>query len=170
MDPIGSFTGSQDEAAFYHVPVLIEAEGGKLVPLLLDAIAAGEAGDETSMRTALTNCSMTIVQMGAIMPKLYPNIDAHYFYHDIRPFLAGGKGMEEKGLPKGMVFKLSDGSERCVKCVGGSAVQSALFPFIDYGLGVEHQPPKAGADESIFKVGFQCSSAINSRTYLQHRK
>jgi hypothetical protein len=46
--------------------------------------------------------------------------------------------MEEKGLLRGMVFQKSDDSEEAYKLVGGSASQSALFPFLDYALGVHH--------------------------------
>ncbi|KAJ3493226.1 hypothetical protein NLG97_g4861 [Lecanicillium saksenae] len=144
-----SFTGTRGEDAFYHVPVLVEAEGGPLIPLLLQAVAAVETNDIAFVRSALETTAKILNDMGAHLPKLYAVLDADMFYHQLRPFLPGGKGMEEKGLPRGIVFQKSDGSEVEVKCIGGSAAQSSLFPFLDHVLGVEHQ--EAQSRESVFK-------------------
>jgi len=64
---------------------------------------------------------------------------------------AGGKGAVDKGLPSGMVFQRSDGSEEAAQCIGGSAAQSSLFPFLDSVLGVKHDEPGDGK-ESVFQV------------------
>ncbi|KAK3057192.1 Indoleamine 2,3-dioxygenase [Extremus antarcticus] len=145
MEPLASFTGTRGEAAFYHVPVLVEWEGGCLMHLLIGAIGAVASGDRVTVVDALEESSRSIVRMGEQLSKMYANLDADAFYHELRPFFAGGKGMEEKGLHRGMVFQKSDGSEICCKLVGGSAVQSSLFPFIDCALGVEHN------DDALFK-------------------
>jgi hypothetical protein len=59
--------------------------------------------------------------------------------------------MEDKGLPDGMIFQKQDGTLQAVKCVGGSAAQSALFPLLDCMLGVKHATPTDGA-QSVFQV------------------
>lgn len=138
LDTIASFTGTRGEAGFYHLGVLVEYQGGHLVHLLIDAIRAASVDDRATVLQALDETSKAIVVMGNQFPKLHPVLDATFFYRDHRPFMAGGKGMEEKGLPRGMVFQKSDGSEEAHKLVGGSASQSALFPFLDYALGVHH--------------------------------
>ena len=138
LDTIASFTGTRGEAAFYHVPVLVEYHGGHLIHLLIDAIRAASAGERTTVLQAIKETSEAIVRMGDQLPKFHSTLDAKLFYHQHRPFMAGGKGMEEKGLPRGMVFQKSDGSEVAHKLVGGSASQSSLFPFLDYVLGVHH--------------------------------
>lgn len=150
METIASFTGTQGEAAFYHVPVLVEFEGGHLVHLLLDAVRAAADDSRGVVVKALNETTKSIIRMGEQLPKMYSVLDANFFYHVLRPFLAGGKGMEEKGLPRGMVFTKSDGSETERKLVGGSAAMSSLFPFLDYALGVIH------SNDSVFQVGLRC--------------
>ena len=60
--------------------------------------------------------------------------------------------MEEKGMPDGVIFHRADGSKVAAKCVGGSAAQSSLFPFIDAALGVRHQPLGKDEAETVFQV------------------
>ena len=105
LDTIASFTGTRGEAAFYHVPVLIEYYGGHLIHLLNDAIRAASDGERTKVIEALRETSEAIVRMGNQFPKFHGVLDAQSFYHQHRPFMAGGKGSEEKGLPRGMVFQ-----------------------------------------------------------------
>lgn len=152
LESVGSFTGTRGEDAFNQVPVLIEAEGGPLVPVLLDAVVAAQQGDLDVVRAALIRTTETIGRMKQHLPKLYSTLDAGMFYHELRPFLGGGKGMEEKGLPRGFVFQRRDGSEKVVKCIGGSAAQSSLFQYLDLVLGVEHESPSDNS-ESMFQVG-----------------
>lgn len=153
LSPLASFTGSPGESAFHHVPVLNEAEGGPLVSLLLDAIAAGQRNDARVVEEALIKSAHIIERMKQHLPKLYSTLDAGMFYHVLRPFLAGGKGMEEKGLPRGFVFQKRDGTEREVRCIGGSAAQSSLFQFLDSALGVVHgSSDDKGKTESLYQV------------------
>lgn len=147
---LASFTGTRSEDAFYHVPVLTEAEGGHLIPLLLETIQSAQSGNFGFVRSALETSAATFSKMGAHLPKLFSTLEANMFYHELRPFLAGGKGMEGKGLPRGMVFERCDGTQVEVKCIGGSAAQSSLFPFLDHVLGVEHEEAKL--KESVFRV------------------
>lgn len=145
LESLTSYTGTRGEDAFYHVPVLVEADGGPLIPLLLQAVEDGQRGDFAAVRSALEVATATFVRMGAHLPKMFGILDAHMFYHEIRPFFAGGKG-----LPRGMVFKKSDGTEVEAKYVGGSAAQGSLFPFLDQVLGVVHE--EAQSRDSVFQV------------------
>lgn len=153
MQTLANFTGTRGEAAFYHVPVLIEAEGGHLVHLLLDAMKEAQQGRPQVVVDALNETKASLVRMGAHLSKFYGTLEPHFFYHQLRPFLAGGNGMEEKGLPNGMILQRSDGSEKALKLVGGSAAQSSLFPFLDLALGVKHE------DRTVFDVGQICPQA-----------
>jgi indoleamine 2,3-dioxygenase len=148
---VGSFTGTRGEDAFYHVPVLIEAEAGPLVSSFLGALAAAQTNNFTQVIDVLIQAANTFVRMSVHLSKLYSTLDAHSFFHEVRPFISGSKGMEEKGLPCGMIFHMSNGSERAVKCVGGNAGQSSTFQFLDYVLGVKHQGAEDGK-ESFYEV------------------
>lgn len=151
METLASFTGTRGEAAFYHVPVLIEAEGGHLVHLLIDAMKEAQRGRSQAVINALQATQHALARMGAHLSKFYGVLDPQFFYDELRLFLAGGKGMEEKGLPDGMVLQRSDGSQEALKLVGGSAAQSSLFPFLDLALGVKHE------DRTVFDVGIHLS-------------
>jgi indoleamine 2,3-dioxygenase len=145
LKSFASFTGTRGEDAFYHVPVLIEAEGGPLIPLLLDAIAAAQKEDIAFVTEVLDQTAQTFIRMALHLPKMYPVLDAEMFFHKLRPFLSGGTGM---------VFQTSDKSKIATKCIGGSAAQSSLFQFLDYVLGVQHEGSNDG-QKSVFEVNLK---------------
>ena len=148
-----SFTMTRDEAVFYLVPVMVEAEGGKLVGLLLDAMGeAGQAGSSEKIVEVLQQTKETLSKMGSLIKLLHEQCDSKIFYQEVRPFFPGGKGMEEKGMPDGVVFHRSDGTHVSAKCVGGSAAQSSYFQFIDSALGVKHNPVGDSGGETVFHV------------------
>lgn len=151
---VGSFTGSRGEDAFYHVPVLVEAEGGPLIHLLLSAI---QNGDSESLISALVAAGVTLTRMTRHLPKLYPVLDADMFYNTLRPFLAGGKDLPPRG---GVVFQKSDGTEEVVACIGGSAAQSSLFQFLDVVLGTEHKAGP-GVQRTLFEVSHHPILTLN---------
>lgn len=162
LDVLASFTGTRGEAAFYLVPVLTEYEGGHLVCLLLSVLekialqqqqqqpqneAQRQEEDlDNLVITALNETTQALTRMAKHLSKLYALLSPQFFYHEHRPFMAGGKGMEDRGLSRGMVFVRADGSEMESKLAGGSAVQSSLFPFLDCALGVKH------VDSTMFAV------------------
>lgn len=153
LDCLVSFTGTRDEAVFYLVPVMVEAEGGRLVGLLLAAMKeAAHGGNVESIIRALEETGDTLPRMIALIKHLHKGCDAKLFYQKIRPFYPGAKGMEEKGMPDGVVFHRADGTKVSAKCVGGSAAQSSLFQFIDSALGVKHKPVGTDKGETVFQV------------------
>jgi indoleamine 2,3-dioxygenase len=162
LSSLASFTGSPGEDAFYHIPVLIEAEGGPLISLLLNAITASSRGDTTSVIATLQTSEATIARMMQHLPKMYARLDADEFYNQMRPFMAGGKGKLPRG---GMVFLRSDRSEYVAECIGGSAAQSSLFQFLDLVLGTEHKVA-AGSKETLFQVRSQIIVPYLSRHAL----
>ena len=149
-----SFTGTRDEDVFYLVPVMTEEMGGKLVKLLLDAMEAAWKDDDGPkvVVTALNETSRTLQRVAALMKILHEQCDPMVFYQRVRPFYPGAKGMELKGMPNGVLFERKDGNKVSVIAVGGSAAQSALFPFLDLCLGVQHGPLTGEKGETVFEV------------------
>ncbi|KAK2797344.1 hypothetical protein FQN49_008992, partial [Arthroderma sp. PD_2] len=153
-----TFTGSVDEQWFYLVSIAIEARGARSIPFMLQAIAAARANETREVTECLTKFAEVVDEVNLVLQKMYKHCDPHVFYHRIRPFLAGSKGMAE--LPRGILF--DDGSEhREYKHYrGGSNAQSSLIQFFDIVLGVEHRPtgetrqkansplPSSSSDES----------------------
>ena len=134
-----TFTGTRDEDAFNLVPVMVEARGGRLIKLLLDAIIADRAGEPVDLEAVLETCVSTFTDMAATLAVLHRECDPQFFYQQIRPMLGGSAGAEHKGLPTGVVLMRVDGSSVAVKCVGASAAQSSLFQFLDHMFGIKHE-------------------------------
>lgn len=153
LDCLVSFTGTRDEAVFYLVPIMVEAEGGRLVNLLLEAVEeAALGGDAECVLQVLEETKDTLPSMGALFKLLHAHCDPKVFYQQVRPFFPGAKGMEDKGMPDGVVFHRADGNKVGAKCVGGSAAQSSYFQFMDAALGVKHEPVGGGSGETVFEV------------------
>jgi indoleamine 2,3-dioxygenase len=152
LDCLVSFTGTRGEAVFYVVPIMVEAEGGQLVNLLLEALKKAVAGDAESVIRALEETKETLPRMGALIKLLHEHCDPKVFFDRVRPFFPGGKGMEEKGMPDGVVFHKSDRSKVSAKCVGGSAAQSSDFQFLDAAFGIKHGPVGNAKGATVFEV------------------
>ncbi|KPI42409.1 Indoleamine 2,3-dioxygenase [Cyphellophora attinorum] len=150
MDCLVSFTGTRDEAVFYLVPVMVEREVQGLVGHLVEVLEIiqpvnGESADGKTVGNVtqlLTELGKRLIKMQAHMKLLHQHCDPAIFYNQVRKYFAGGKGS------KGWIFELADGSEVARWCVGGSAAQSATFPFLDAVLGVKHD--KMGGEVSVF--------------------
>ncbi|EXJ65281.1 hypothetical protein A1O7_01622 [Cladophialophora yegresii CBS 114405] len=134
-----SFTGTRDEDAFNLVPVMVEAQGAKLVPAMLKAILDDRKGVAQDLFPVFDLCATTLSKMGDLLSVLHKNCDPTVFYQAIRPMLGGSAGAEERGLPNGVTLQRSNGLHETVQCVGGSAAQSTLFQFLDHMLGIRHE-------------------------------
>ena len=143
VDCIGNFTGTRDEAVFDLVSDAVEAAGGSLVGLFLEALADAEKGGTSAVMWKLCQAQHIFSQMAVALGKLYKQVDPKVFYQRIRPFLAGGGGLSD-----GMVFRRENGTVVKVKSVGGSAAQSSLFQYLDIVLGVVHQ----GSTKELLEV------------------
>lgn len=99
LDCLVSFTGTRSEAVFYLVPVLMEAIAGRLPGVLLEGLRqAVENEDSRLLVIALDETCRVLEGMQASFKLLHDQCDASVFYHQVRPFLPGAKGMEEKGM------------------------------------------------------------------------
>lgn len=138
VESCASFTGTLDEKAFALVPLLVEAEGGPMVAMLLEGLCAADRGDVGEVVGILKACLIKLVDMANLLQVLHVDCDPLAFYDRIRPFIAGSRGMESKGLPDGFIFELSNGQRVASKCVGASAGQTSLFQFLDHIFGINH--------------------------------
>ncbi|KIW16924.1 hypothetical protein PV08_04114 [Exophiala spinifera] len=163
-----TFTGTRDEDSFNLVPSMVEAESGRLIPLLLNALdlvhqhqvqqKQQQPGVFLHLLPVLEECTRTLTKMHEILSVLFDNCDPSVFHQDIRPMLAGSAAAEDKGLPAGVTFQCSDGSRVVAKCVGASAGQSAFFQFLDHMFGVQH--------ESKFLVSMRAYMPRQHREFL----
>ncbi|RYP08935.1 hypothetical protein DL764_001588 [Monosporascus ibericus] len=143
-----TFTGSLDESWFYLVSVAIEARGGPIITLMLDAVAAARRGDSATVTRCLCTFAERLDDLGALLRRMHESCDPGYFYSRIRTFLAGSKNMAEAGLPHGVMWDDGTGRSEYVQYSGPSNAQSSLIQFFDVILGIEHRPTGEKADVS----------------------
>ncbi|AEO57284.1 hypothetical protein MYCTH_2303249 [Thermothelomyces thermophilus ATCC 42464] len=180
-----TFTGTADESWFYMVSVAMEAEGARLLPVLLRAMHALFAARDQDVPPATTTAAAAaavasralgettacIGRLGRLLDRMDERCRPDVFYHQIRPFLAGSKNMEAAGLPRGVFYAESaegegeaegkaNGKGEWRQLRGGSNGQSSLVQFLDIALGVEHIA--MGSSNSSSGGGGSSSNSINS--------
>lgn len=138
LSVLTSFTGTKDEEWFMVISVAIEAKGARLVPLMLDAIAAATANDASRLTALLCRFTDGLQDLTGTLRRMYEKNDPHVFFHQLRPFLAGSKNMAAAGLPHGVFYDLGDGQGDWHQYSGGSNAQSSLIQTFDIFLGVSH--------------------------------
>lgn len=154
-----SFTGTKDEEWFFMVSAAIEAEGARLIPLMLNAIHAADLDDTENVITSLDRISDGIRGISKTLRRMYEKCRPAVFFHEIRPFLAGGKNMAAAGLPSGIFYDLGNGCGEWREYSGGSNAQSSLIQSFDLFLGVEHTAtgevkPSPGAVQEPARMGY----------------
>lgn len=137
-----TFTGTPDEAWFYRVSVAIEACGAYIIPVMLRAIDAVTVDDPRTIMACLLDFVKCIEKIIVILQRMYEKCSPEVFYHQIRTFLAGSKGMASAGLPNGIFYENFNSKGEWHQYNGGSNGQSSLIQFFDVILGVEHSPTK----------------------------
>ncbi|KAE8141554.1 Indoleamine 2,3-dioxygenase [Aspergillus pseudotamarii] len=137
---ITSFTGTFDEEWFYLVSIAIEAHGAPIIPVMLQAIHAARSGDEHTVMESLLFFREKVAEIVTLLDRMDERCDPAIFYHQLRPFLAGTKSMEQFGRPDGITFTFNDGRQQTEprSYRGGSNAQSSLIQFFDIVLGIEH--------------------------------
>ncbi|KAK0386665.1 hypothetical protein NLU13_6500 [Sarocladium strictum] len=168
---LSTFTGSLDESWFYLVSVAIEARGGPIIPLMLNAIAAAQRGDVILVTKCLQAFAERLTDLTTILQRMHESCDPTVFYHRIRPFLAGSKNMAEAGLPNGVLYEDGSGTETYRQYSGGSNAQSSLIQFFDIVLGIEHRPtgekPNPGSEtEREYRAAQRHNFIRDMRRYM----
>lgn len=116
----------------------MEARAGPLIKMMLEAMEAVEQDDVATIIESLDSLRQSIIEIGVLLERMDERCRPQYFYHEIRPFLAGSMTMEAAGLPNGVFYDEGDGKGSWRKLRGGSNGQSSLLQFFDAVLGVEH--------------------------------
>lgn len=134
-----TFTGTSDEEWFYAVSVSVEAKGMKAIQVMLECVQAVDQEDDVQVSRCLSELAKIITALGKILYRMHESCRPQVFYHRIRPFLAGSRGMEKAGLPKGVFYDEGNGRGSWRQYSGGSNAQSTLIQFLDIALGVNHE-------------------------------
>lgn len=131
-------TGLKDEEWFYLISVALESRGGPIVRQLLNCMGAALSKNDQALIESLRRTTANIKSIGLLLERMYERCDTQTYYHDVRPLLAGTKGMASVGLPKGVFFDLGEGKGAWKQYSGGSNGQSSLIQLLDIALGIEH--------------------------------
>ena len=126
-----SFTGAVDEDWFCTIHRLTEIAAAPA----LNAIATNlhrplEAGWVSS---CLDEISKSLMQMKATVQRMFEKCDPAFFYHQMRPYMAGTMGID--AIPDGIVYEGVDEKPR--KYSGASGAQSSTIPTFNTFLGVQ---------------------------------
>lgn len=120
------------------ISVAIEAKGGKLVTLMLDAIQAATEHDIPRLTALLCHFADVLQDITGTLKRMYDHNAPDVFFYQLRPFLAGSKNMQTAGLPNGLFYDMGDGCGEWRQYSGGSNAQSSLIQTFDIFLGVSH--------------------------------
>lgn len=138
MRALLTLTGSDDESWFFTVSNAMEARAG---PIIKSSLVAFRAVDEDNADTVIASLKYfreCIRDLGILLERMDEGCRPDFFYHKIRPNLAGGVNMAAAGLPNGVFYDEGDGKGSWRKYRGGSNGQSSLLQFFDAVLGVNH--------------------------------
>lgn len=146
-------TGTKDEEWFYLISVALESRGGPIITTLLSCMDAVRHRDDAAVIASLAQTTLSIQKIDALLQRMHEHCDPQVYYHDMRPLLAGTKGMAASGLPKGVFFDEGEGRGEWHQYSGGSNGQSSLIQFLDIALGVDHYatgaPRGRSADDGV---------------------
>lgn len=89
----------------------MEAQGAYIIPIMLRALQAISLRSDTwkeSTTKALRDLVHCVKSVGELLERMYEGCEAMVFYHRIRPYLAGSKGMHAGplGLGRGVFYDL----------------------------------------------------------------
>ncbi|KIW67626.1 hypothetical protein PV04_06863 [Phialophora macrospora] len=146
-----SFTDTRDEEWFYMISTAIEAKGAPLISTMLRCVEAVDANKDCIVLSSLQSLTSGIQDLGKLLQRMHERCDPQVFYHNVRPFCAGTKGMTAAGLPQGVFYDEGNGQGEWRQYSGGSNAQSSLIQLFDIFLSIDHnfpglqQPSKAAS-------------------------
>ncbi|KAG0349579.1 hypothetical protein BGZ54_004321, partial [Gamsiella multidivaricata] len=139
LDTLATLSGSSDESWFYLVTTAIEATGAPVLSKILSAMQLVRDADQTGLIQELEAIRGIIMDLVAVLRRMFERCDPYVFYWKVRPYLAGWENMTEAGLPNGVRYEGVDNGQY-KRLAGGSAAQSSLIHVLDIAFGVEHHP------------------------------
>ncbi|EXJ71328.1 indoleamine 2,3-dioxygenase [Cladophialophora psammophila CBS 110553] len=139
-----SFTNTKDEEWFCMISTAIEAKGAPLILTILRCIQAVDDHNDKLVLSCLQTLTNGIHEIENLLKRMHEKNDPQVFYHNIRPFCAGTKGMAAAGLPNGVFYDEGGGRGQWRQYSGGSNAQSSLIQLFDIFLAVDHYATGGG--------------------------
>ncbi|KAI0021712.1 indoleamine-dioxygenase [Xylariomycetidae sp. FL0641] len=148
-----TFTGTESESWFYTVSVAMEAQAGECIPKALSALRAIPCRDYGTITAAFESVARCIRNVSTLLGRMPEKCEPDIFYNQIRPFLAGSKGMAKAGLPRGVFYDEGNGMGMWRELRGGSNGQSSMIQLFDVILGVSHGASGHSSPHATGKLG-----------------
>ncbi|KAJ5738006.1 Indoleamine 2-3-dioxygenase [Penicillium malachiteum] len=167
VSTLTSFTGTSDEEWFIVISVAIEAKGGKLLQLMLDAIAAATAKDTELLTGLLCKFTDRLQDFNNTLKRLNDRCNPKVFFYQLRPLLAGSKNMSIAGLPNGVFYNEGNGVGEWRQYSGGSNGQSSLIQTFDLFLGVVHSATGGRSSPTEYLVDMRNYMPGPHRNFLE---
>ncbi|KAK4942099.1 hypothetical protein LTR10_018135 [Elasticomyces elasticus] len=129
----------------------MEAKGSMFIWKLLRCLHAIARDDTKTILSCLQSITAGTYDLGRLLERMHEQCDPQVFYHNIRPFLAGSKGMASAGLPRGVFYDEGNGKGEWRQHSGGSNAQSSLIQLLDIFLEVDHHATGDRSDDTVSK-------------------
>jgi len=123
-----TFTGTSDESQFYMVANYVDYLGTPCIFSIFDLHEAAKKCDGNLAKQSLESIASALNHGSDALNYIYRRVDKSVFYFGFRKYM---KAIDE------VVFE-GYSKEPFRKIMGASAVQSPLFRFLDYGIGIDH--------------------------------
>ncbi|ETI22009.1 hypothetical protein G647_06079 [Cladophialophora carrionii CBS 160.54] len=161
-----SFTDTRDEEWFYMISTAIEAKGAPLISTMLRCVEAVDANNDCIVLSGLRSITSGVQEIGKLLQRMHERCDPQVFYHNVRPFCAGTKGMAAAGLPRGVFYDEGKGQGQWRQYSGGSNAQSSLIQLFDIFLSVDHNTPGRQEHSQPTSV----PARVRAKGYLQEMR
>ena len=141
IEPIITFTGTNDEAWFIKIHVAIEATSGKALFLLQkmnEYLRHQPLINSEKIINSLNKITDTLADMRALMQRMKEHCDPHIFWNVLRPYLMGWEKIKspQEG-PNGVMLEGIAIQER-YNYSGPSGAQSSIIPALDGVFAIKH--------------------------------
>lgn len=148
IQPLLTFTGSQDEAWFIKIHITIEAISGKALHAAHQAMRLAHEifyrqhnqKKIEKLIIFLQDIAESLHQASLILPKMKEGCDPTYYWHSLRPYLNGWekiKTLAQTGVKfEGVLIR---NHSPFYQFKGASGAQSSIIPALDAALGMEHE-------------------------------
>lgn len=128
IEPLVTFTGTDDEKWFYMITVEIESQAAEALSAIALALEYCTANNAEYLLQQLKVVRNSVRLMAATLKRMREGCDPQVFYTRIRPFLSSFENVR---------YDLG-GRILTESWHGGSAAQSAVFQFLDAAFSIEH--------------------------------
>jgi indoleamine 2,3-dioxygenase len=135
IEPLVTFTRTEDEKWFYMVTVEIESQAAEAIAAVALALEYTTTRNSENILQQLKVVRNSVRMMTTTLKRMKEKCNPSVFYSSIRPFLSSFKDVR---------YDLG-GRTVTESWHGGSAAQSAVLQFLDAGMGIEHMEPKSSA-------------------------